>query len=133
MVFTPPIRAAALPFVKRVVAVPGDSLDMSGGVMRRNGRRVDEPFLSDSAEYTLKVSNYTLYVDGIPIDRRRAVVPPKGVWQNPDRVPDGYYILLGDNRNNSDDSHLWGFLPRKQIIGRVTSIYWPVSRAKSLI
>jgi signal peptidase I len=40
-------------------------------------------------------------------------------------VPNGYYLMLGDNRNDSDDSHLWGFLRRDQFVGHAFFVFWP--------
>jgi signal peptidase I len=47
-------------------------------------------------------------------------------------VPNGYYIMLGDNRNNSDDSHLWGFLQRDQFVGHAFFVFWPLTRSRLL-
>lgn len=46
----------------------------------------------------------------------------------PVEVPEGHYLMLGDNRNNSDDSRVWGFLPEDLIIGKAVVIYWPPGR-----
>ena len=44
------------------------------------------------------------------------------------KVPEGHYLVLGDNRENSYDSHYWGFVPRKNLIGRATVRFWPLNR-----
>jgi signal peptidase I len=52
----------------------------------------------------------------------------------PDKaIPIEHYFLLGDNRNNSFDSHLWGVLPRQAIVGKAYKIYWPLDRVRSLV
>ncbi|HBW56356.1 MAG TPA: signal peptidase I, partial [Oscillatoriales bacterium UBA8482] len=56
---------------------------------------------------------------------------PEYNW-GPGTVPDGQYLVLGDNRNNSYDSHYWGFVPRQNIIGRATVRFWPPDRMGGL-
>ncbi len=77
------------------------------------------------------------------LDSRRANVPPRSLWQVPNRIPTGFYFVLGDNRNYSDDSHVWGFAQttgvfgagplasrdvRARFIGRAFMILWPLNR-----
>lgn len=134
-VFKPPPQVPDLgetDFIKRVIAGPGDTLKIRDGVVYRNGVKVPEPYVKDPPDYDLSLQNYDMVVDGIPLDPSRAVVPPKSAWQAPDRVPDGYYIMLGDNRRNSDDSHLWGFLQRDQFVGHAFFVFWPLTRARLL-
>ena len=134
-VFVPPPQVPELgdtDFIKRVIAGPGDTLRIHNGVVYRNGVAIPEPYVKQKPDYELELADYDLIVDGIPLDASRAVVPPKQQWQAPDRVPNGYYVMLGDNRNNSDDSHLWGFLKRDQFVGHAFVVFWPVTRAKVL-
>ena len=134
-VFVPPPQVPELgdtDFIKRVIAGPGDTLRIHNGVVYRNGVAIPEPYVKQKPDYELELTDYDLIVDGIPLDSSRAVVPPKQQWQAPDRVPNGYYVMLGDNRNNSDDSHLWGFLKRDQFVGHAFVVFWPVTRAKVL-
>ena len=134
-VFIPPPQVPELgttDFIKRVIAQPGDTLRIHNGLVYRNGKPLYEPFTSAHPDYELEIKDYDIVVDGIPLDPSRSVVPPKSEWQAPDRVPEGYYVMLGDNRNNSDDSHLWGFLRRDQFVGHAFLVFWPLSRAKVL-
>ena len=134
-VFKPPPQVPELgdtDFIKRVIAGPGDQLRIHNGVVYRNGQALVEPYIMQRPDYELELRDYDLVVDGIPLDPTRAVVPPKSAWQAPDRVPKGYYVMLGDNRNNSDDSHLWGFLAQDQFVGHAFLVFWPVTRAKLL-
>jgi signal peptidase I len=90
-------------FVKRVIAEQGDQVRIVGGRVIRNDVPMDESF-----------------------------IPPEfrshETW-GPAVVPEGYYFVLGDRRNNSSDSRHWGFVPRKYIVGRVQYRWWPMSRA----
>jgi len=134
-VFKPPSQVPELgdtDFIKRVIAGPGDTLKIHDGSVYRDGVKLSEPYLKQAPDYELSLQNYDLVIDGIPLDPTRAVVPPKSEWQAPDRVPNGYYIMLGDNRNNSDDSHLWGFLQRDQFVGHAFFVFWPLTRSRLL-
>jgi len=87
--------------IKRVVAVEGDTVEVrEGGQLFLNGQLQDEPFTNEAADYIL----------------------------NPLKVPAGTVFVLGDNRNHSFDSHFWGFLPVKNVIGHATVRYWPPNR-----
>jgi signal peptidase I len=89
-------------FIKRVVAVAGDDVEIRYGAVFVNGERMNEPYLK--AEFR----DHDSY--------RRAT------------VPDGHYFVLGDHRNSSNDSRNWGFVPRELIYGKAIFRYWPMSR-----
>jgi signal peptidase I len=134
-VFIPPPQVPELgttDFIKRVMAAPGDTLRIHDGVVYRNGKALAEPYIMQRPDYELEIRDYDLVIDGIPLDSSRSVIPPKSEWQAPDRVPKGYYIMLGDNRNNSDDSHLWGFLRQDQFVGHAFVVFWPLNRISIL-
>jgi signal peptidase I len=82
-------------FIKRVIGLPGDHVEISGSVVKVNGLTLNEPYVNAPPSYT-------------------------GSWT----VPEGQYFVLGDNRNNSSDSHSWNFLPREDIVGKAWIIYW---------
>jgi signal peptidase I len=128
VVFMPPIPSPN-PFIKRIVAIPGDRFEIRDGLVWLNGKRSNEGYVKERTEYALAVRNYTLAVDGSPLDPTIAFIPPRAQWSQPDRIPKGCYIALGDNRNDSEDSHVWGLLcpgqtaflgPKMRIMGRVT-------------
>jgi signal peptidase I len=85
-----------LDLIKRIMGLPGDKINIHNGQVVVNGQNLTEPYIN-------AVPNYS------------------GEWQ----VPDGYLFVLGDNRNDSSDSHAWGFLPEKNVIGKAMLIYWP--------
>jgi len=86
--------------IKRVVGRPGDVLEVRGGVLFRNGQVVSEPWLDTPIDYSLAA----------------VTVPEDQLW------------VLGDNRNASLDSHLWGSLPQDRVIGTAVWRYWPLNR-----
>lgn len=102
IVFHPPHvkDPANTDFIKRVVALENDVVEVADGVLYLNGIPQDEPFIKE------------------PID---ADFPAY-------RVPKGHVFVMGDNRNNSDDSRYWGPLPLENIVGKAFVIFWPFSR-----
>jgi len=131
-VFEPPAVLGTTDFIKRVMGAPGDSLRIHKGVVYRNGVAVREPYVQHPADYELEIKDDDIYVDGVPLEPSRAIVPPKSEWQSPDRVPNGYYLMLGDNRTDSDDGHLWGFLKRDRFVGHAFVVFWPPKHARFL-
>ncbi|HTD36953.1 MAG TPA: signal peptidase I [Candidatus Limnocylindrales bacterium] len=108
VVFVPPI-VSPNPFVKRILAVPGDRFAIHGGRAVLNGTAVREPYVKERTGYELAIRGYRVVVDGSPLDPATAMIPPRSDWTAQDTVPNGCYVMLGDNRNNSEDSHVWGF------------------------
>ena len=131
-VFTPPSELGTTDFIKRVMAAPGDRFRVHNGVVYRNGDALNEPYVRERPRYELEIKNYSIVYEGQPLDPSRAVIPPRSAWQAPDRVPNGYYLMLGDNRNDSDDGHLWGFLARDHFVGHAFVVFWPLSRIRVL-
>ena len=90
-------------FVKRVVGLPGETVEGRRGQVLIDGKPLDEPYLDPLAR------------EGITSFRR-------------ERIPDGEYFMMGDNRGQSCDSREWGSVPRDNIIGEVFAVYWPPQR-----
>jgi copper transport protein len=142
VVFQPPVPQNARFVALRVIGIGGDAIAIDGGVVYRNGIALREPYVTGPTAYDLSIKDYDIYVDGTPLDRSLANVPPRTMWQSPNRIPLGFYFMLGDNRNYSIDSHYWGFaqtsgtfaagLLRAQPVaafGEPLFVAWPLERA----
>lgn len=109
-------------FIKRVVGLPGDVLEVRDGRLVRNGAAVDEPYVRRAA-------------GGGPVPTEPA--PTMGdstmrePWSlaEPYTVPPDNYFVMGDNRADSEDSRVWGPVPADNLIGEAFVIYWPPDRA----
>ncbi|MBQ9815323.1 MAG: signal peptidase I [Lachnospiraceae bacterium] len=87
-------------FVKRIIGVPGDVVEIKGGVTYVNGEALEEPYLKET---------------------------PVAKDFGPFEVPEKCYFVMGDNRNNSRDSRYWHnkFVPKSDILGKALLVYWP--------
>lgn len=82
--------------IKRVIGLPGDHISVQSGVVSVNGQVLNEPYIANAPAYS-------------------------GEWD----VLEGELFVLGDNRNNSNDSKDWGLLPLEKVVGKAVVIYWP--------
>jgi signal peptidase I len=89
-------------FIKRIIGLPGETVRIREGTVYIDGRPLVEDYISPDRQ--------PLYEYG------------------PVQIPEGHYLMLGDNRNHSWDGHNWGFVPRKNIIGRAIWRFWPLNR-----
>ena len=85
-------------FIKRVVALPGETVEIKAGQVYVNNLRLEEPYILDNPTYS----------------------------KEPTVVLSDQYFVLGDNRNNSSDSHVWGPVPIENVIGKAWLTYWPI-------
>ena len=111
VVFEPPPQLQALgydreqAFIKRIVATEGQVVEVHDGQVFVDGVPLDEPYIASPPSYSLPRIE----------------------------VPAGRIFVMGDNRNNSNDSHVWGFLPADNIIGRAWLRFWPSDRLGRLV
>jgi signal peptidase I len=77
---------------------------------------------------TVRIASGTVYINDVPLKEPYIAAPPdySNVWT----VPEGQLFVLGDNRNNSADSHAWGFLPEENVLGKALVVYWPFADFK---
>ena len=80
----------------------------------------------------VRVANGIVYIDDQPLQEPYIAEPPVYEW-GPEQVPAESYFVMGDNRNNSFDSHVWGVLPKRYIVGQAYKIFWPPKRIHSLL
>lgn len=91
------------PYIKRVIGLPGDIVNVSNGRVAVNNQPLNEPYISAPPNY-------------------------EGEWM----VPTDSLFVLGDNRNSSSDSHSWGMVPVDNVIGKAELVYWPPDEWKML-
>ena len=96
-------------FIKRVIGLPGETLELRAKKVYIDGQPLDEPYV-----HFLEPASESQEVTSFDVRER----------YGPVRVPDGQYFVMGDNRDNSQDSRYWGYLPRHYIKGRALMIYW---------
>jgi signal peptidase I len=108
-------------FIKRVIGLPGEQIRIESGVgVYVNGQLLAEPYVNEAAAYNLKME-----ADIGGRNSTGAVIAPYADSKRPIVVPEGMLFVLGDNRNASEDSHIWGYLSRDRIVGRLWFLYHP--------
>lgn len=119
-----------LNYVKRAIGLPGDTVEMHGGIVRVDGKVLNEPYVQRTdPTHDLYYPDFTWqrdYLVGGPAAARR-YHPTRDNW-GPLVVPAGRYFVLGDNRDNSADSRFWGFVGAAAIKGRPLVVYFSYDR-----
>jgi signal peptidase I len=96
IVFQNPLNPDDVPYIKRIIGLPGDAVRIEGGTVYINGQLLSEPYLNTT---TQRGGEYI--------------------------IREGELFVMGDNRNNSSDSRAWGNVAVEQVIGRAEAVYWP--------
>ncbi|MBM7552770.1 signal peptidase I [Thalassobacillus pellis] len=104
-------------YVKRVIGLPGDTVAVKDDQLYINGKKVEEPYLEERKESMPDGQKLTqdFTLEGVTGQKT---------------VPEGHVFVLGDNRNNSTDSRILGFIPYEAIVGEAVLIYWPIDRIR---
>jgi len=125
-----PHHEVDMKLVKRLLGLPGDTLEMRGKQLYLNGERMVEPYVQDDATGDDLADPIMMWQqDFLPpgLDRS-AYQPTRDDW-GPIIIPEGHYFMLGDNRDSSYDSRYWGPLDQGRIEGRVVLIYFSYNKA----
>lgn len=90
-------------YIKRAIGLPGDEITISSGEVYVNGTKIEEPYLKN-------------------------ITTDENTWS----VPENMYFVMGDNRQGSADSRVWGFVPEENLIGKALAVYWPITHIRIL-
>lgn len=100
-------------YIKRVIGMPGDTIEVKQGVLYINGKQVEQPFIN-----TETLAKQTVFIDDFTLQSLTGEL----------KVPDGKYFVMGDNRGVSKDSRMIGFIERSAIDGKAVFTIWPLNR-----
>lgn len=129
IVFLPP-HDPTKNYVKRIVGLPGDTLEMRSKILFLNGEAQVEPYVRHVDPFTDPSDPRMLWQRDYLVSGKRdwsEYLPSRDTW-GPIVVPRGKYFALGDNRDNSEDSRYWGFLDEESIRGRPMFVYYSFAR-----
>jgi signal peptidase I len=101
IIFRPPLEIKRN-YIKRIVGIPGDKIEITNGEIYLNDKKLEESYVKNRS------------YENMP----------------PTIVPDNSFFVLGDNRPNSSDSRYWGFVPRKNVVGRAWIVFWPLNKIR---
>ncbi|WP_081667288.1 signal peptidase I [Paenibacillus pinihumi] len=102
-------------FIKRVIGVPGDKVKLDGDDLYINGEKVEEPYLKEAIEQAKKENRLYNMTENFP-----------NAYVQSDVVPEGMFLAFGDNRSDSRDSRMIGYISMKELVGRADVIFWPL-------
>lgn len=105
-------------FIKRVIGVPGDTVKVAGDTVYINGQPIEEPYLEEA--YAQKHAQNLQYNS----DKPNSNFPNNSFPDS--KVPEGHLFVMGDNRSNSEDSRMIGYIPKERVVGRADLVFWPL-------
>ncbi|ERK60004.1 signal peptidase I [Gemella bergeri ATCC 700627] len=108
-------------YIKRIIGVPGDTIEYKNDVLYVNGQKVDEPYLEQKIKEAKTQGNSPLTPD-FNIEYLSSTKSKT--------VPEGTYFVMGDNRQHSTDSRVFGFVKKEAMIGKVSLRYYPLKSFK---
>lgn len=129
VVFHPP-HEPGKNYVKRLVGIPGDTVEMRDKILYLNGDPQDEPYARHIDVRGDAVHPDMEWQAGHLVASPSRYAPSRDTW-GPIVIPDASYFVLGDNRDNSEDSRYWGFVSRDQIRGRPWVVYYSTDPSKA--
>lgn len=106
-------------FIKRVIGVPGDKVKLEGDRLYINGELVEEPYLKEAIEQAKAENREYNTAENFP-----------NAYVQSDIVPDHMILAFGDNRSNSKDSRMIGYVSMDELVGRADIIFWPLNELK---
>lgn len=134
-------------FIKRLIGLPGDVVEVrvnpktgANGVFV-NGKPLNEPYIPETPNYQMKIVDGKVYeilpYDLYPVRQNNEPIEDETEVENilnsrPGQVPRNFFLVFGDNRNDSNDGHKWGFLPKKNMLGKAMVIFFPLQRVQLL-
>jgi signal peptidase I len=122
----------------KIVGAPTAAITFSPGYVVRNGQRLDEPYIAEDPDYNLRLaqngdvvisSDAGTLVNGYIPDVTQLIHDDMAP---PGRIPPGEVMVMGDNRNDSNDSSLWGLLTEDRLVGRAGFIFYPFARTHAI-
>ncbi len=119
-------------FIKRAIGLPGDTVEIKDKAVYVNEKKLDGPYVNFGEKYVQpKVKLFDTHKEyQLSWEQGKFVNMPIRDNFGPVTVPEGHYLVLGDNRDRSFDSRFWGPLPSKRIKGKALLLYWPIGRIK---
>ena len=99
-------------YIKRVIGMPGDTLELKQGVLYINGKKIEQPFITEALQ------KQTVFIDDFTLQSLTGET----------KIPEGKYFVMGDNRGVSRDSRMIGLIDRKAIEGKAVFTIWPMNQ-----